>query len=925
MHPSAIGQFKIEHELGRGGMGEVYLAHDTRLDRQVAIKAMPAHLAQDPDRLARFQREAKVLASLNHPGIASIYGLEEANGLQYLILEFIDGETLAERLARGPLPVEEALTIAKQMAEALEVAHEKGIIHRDLKPGNVMVTADGVTKVLDFGLARTAEGAPSSTNLPASANSPTLTSPPRIAHSPTIPGAIMGTAGYMSPEQARGRPVDKRSDIFSFGCVLYEMLTGAMPFAGETAADSIGATLHKDSNLELLPPSVPARIRDLLSSCLAKDRKHRLHDIADARLQLELAIAGRDWAASAAPVQPRPRRAALVAGLAVLMLGAGALAGVMLTRPAPPPKPTPFHVSVATPPKPELSGLYGIAPDSRFVICRVLPDVGADPSKPEGSLIVRRLDREETKTIPGTEGAIEAALSSDGRWIAFTAGKDRARTRISVKKVAISNGQPEGMPELLCDLPGTGDATLCWSSDREIVVAQAWNQTILAIPASGGEPRVVLKGEASKGIETWGDIRPLVQGKSILASRWAIIGRTIKERTEIVDLATGARTPLLENAGAAQYLPSGHLVARRTANSLIAVPFDLSTQRVTGEPVTVLNSELRGTFFVAPSGTLVKLTQAGDISGRTLAWLDDKGRPEPLGAPARAYSWLAVSPDTGRVVTNLQPTDVNDFGGDLWVYDIARSAMRRLPTPEPAWRYVWSNDGQRIAYNAVSQNDFSIWERRADGSGEPDKLVSFPTTQLVFPIAWSPDGKTMAILKVDLTTNDSDVMMLAQDPTTAKWVAFPYLSGPASEGPLVFSPDGKWVRYVSSDTGRPELYMQRFSGAKAGAEDDRSGRIQLSTAGAQSAGWASPDGKEIRFFDSESQLVSIQVTTAPTPSASLPKPIFSLKELKSMMMCDFAPDGRLMAIMKSEEEGKNRIDLVVNFVDDMKAKLATGN
>ena len=259
----SIGPFRIERELGRGGMGEVFLGHDTRLDRRVAIKALPAHLASDPDRLARFQREAKVLASLNHPGIGAIYGLEEANGHSYLILEYVEGETLADQLTKGAIPVNEALSIARQIAEALEVAHEKGVIHRDLKPGNVMVTPDIVVKVLDFGLARTAEGLPSSTSAPATADSPTIDSPAPV-NSPTIPGVILGTAGYMSPDQARGKPVDKRSDIFSFGCVLYEMLTGAKPFQGETVADSIGATLHKTIDLERLPPTTPANVRRVL-------------------------------------------------------------------------------------------------------------------------------------------------------------------------------------------------------------------------------------------------------------------------------------------------------------------------------------------------------------------------------------------------------------------------------------------------------------------------------------------------------------------------------------------------------------------------------------------------------------------------------------------------------------------------------------
>jgi serine/threonine-protein kinase len=666
MPPAAIGPFKIEHELGHGGMGEVFLATDTRLDRRVAIKALPAHLAQDADRLARFQREAKVLASLNHPGIGAIYGLEEANGHQYLILEFIEGETLAARLAAGLIPVDEALGLAKQIAEALEAAHEKGVIHRDLKPSNVMVTPDGVVKVLDFGLARSADGTPSSTHSPALADSPTVTSPARPHHSPTIPGAIMGTAGYMSPEQARGKPVDKRSDIFSFGCVLFEMLTGAMPFRGETVADSIGATLHKDTDFALIPAGTPPRVRELLINCLAKDRRNRLHDIGDARLELERALAGQEWVSfSAAPAVSGPRRPALAAALAVLLLGFGGVIGAILSRPEAVPPSPPIHVSLATPPKPDMTGLSGIAPDGRFVVYRCWPELDPESAKPGGVLMIRRLDRDETKTVPGTEGVLEAALSADGRWIAFLAAKDRARSRISLKKIALENGQPAGAPETLFDLSSSDDSYMCWSSDREIVLAQSWKQTILSVPASGGEPRVIVKGENVPGIDSWGDVRPLVPGKSILATRWALVGQTIKERTEIVDLASGARTPLLENAGVAQYLPSGHIVARRNLNSLVAARFDLATNRIVGEPVTIWNGDLRNSFFVSPTGILAKMTQAGDNTGRTLAWIDEKGKPEPIAAPPRAYAWLAVSPGSRRVATNLQPADGTDLGSDL--------------------------------------------------------------------------------------------------------------------------------------------------------------------------------------------------------------------------------------------------------------------
>ena len=925
MQTAAIGPFTIEREIGRGGMGEVYLALDTRLDRRVAIKALPAHLAQDPDRLARFQREAKLLASLSHPNIGAIHGLEEANGHQYLILEFIEGGTLSERLKDGAIPVDEALVLAKQMAEAIEVAHEKGIIHRDLKPGNVMVTPEGVVKVLDFGLARTADGTPSTTSAPVSADSPTVTPPARAAHSPTIQGVIMGTAGYMSPEQARGKPVDKRSDIFSFGCVLYEMLSGSQPFRGETVADAIGATLHKESDLSLLPPNTPRRVRDLLANCLAKEKKSRLHDIGDARLELERAIAEREWldASESRTAHTSRVRSASIAAVALLMLAIGGLVGALLMRPAPGQAPLPFHLSVATPAKPELNDFFGISPDGRFIVYKVLPELEADSPKPPGLMMVRRLDSDKAEPIPGTEGVLKAAISPDGRWVAFTAAKDRARTKVSLKKVALNNGEPAGTPETLCDLSGTTDANLCWSSDREIAIAQQWNRTLLTVPASGGEPRVVFRDEDATDFASMGELRPLVPGQSVLSSRGRVVRGEGKTWIEIVELASGKRTTLLENAERAQYLPTGHIIARRNRDSLIAARFDLATQRIIGEPVTVWNGTRGGSFFVSPTDALAMLVQPADITGRTLAWIDENGRPVPVSAPPRAYRNVRVSPDGGRVVTNFESTEPGSLGSDLWIYDFSRRTFSRLPTQGPAWDHIWTKDGQRIVHNLVAEDAMCILERPADGSGEPEKLFAVPRGTWLIPMEWSPDGKTLAFYRRDLSSPNGDVLMLEKDATSGKWIATPYLNSPANEFGLSFSPDGKWVQFISDETGRRELYVQRFTGARASAADARSGRVQISTAtGVQGDGWRSSDGKEIRFVDNDLQVFSVQIQTESTLSASVPKLLYSMKDLKPQFRnAVFAPDGRLLVILRAEDEGKNRLDVIVNFVDEMRAKV----
>lgn len=930
MHPATIGPFKIERELGRGGMGEVFLARDTRLDRQVAIKALPAHLAADADRLTRFQREAKVLASLNHPGIGAIYGLEEAEGRQYLILEFIEGETLAERLVSGAVPLEEALSIARQTAEALEVAHEKGIVHRDVKPGNVMVTPDGVVKVLDFGLARTAEGTPSTTNMPAAPGSPTV-------HSPTIPGVILGTAGYMSPEQARGKPVDKRSDIFSFGCVVYELLTGVCPFPGETVTDSLGAILHREPDWALLPQQTPVRIRELLKNCLAKDRRNRLHDIGDARLELERAIAGHEWssAAASAAVPKQTRLIAISAACAMALTagGAGWLLASRLSRPAPVAPAQSFHVSTAIPSKPPYSGLVGIAPDATFVVYTAWPELELESVKPQGVLVVRRLDRDETIVIEGTEGARNAALSPDGRWVAFSCAKDRAGTKFSLKKIALENGRPSGKPQTICDLAQGTWFSLGWASDREIVFSPNMERTMYAVSTSGGEPRVLFSEDRAEGLQGWQEFRPLIAGQSVLTTHFSLSGgEKVKVNTEVIELASGKRTVVLPNAAMAQFVSVSMpgekdgerllIAARSDLAGLIAVRFDPTTLHTLGDPVTVWSGSQVNRFDLSPSGTLAMATQLQATADRRLAWIDEKGQPQPIPGTARAYSGIAISPDGGRVVAHLDSTNPDELSTQVWVQDLTRKTSSQITIEGYTESLLWSNDGRRIAYGSFANDEFSICERPAVGSGQAVKMLATPIAQqlYVMPNAWSPDGKILAIAQTDMNANRSDVLMLEQEAVGAAWKATPYLNAPADEHALRFSPDGKWVVFCSVESGRHELYVQRFTGAGSGAQDAASGRVQISTSGHDGSIWWSEDGKEVRFIDGDKQVMSVDVKTEPTFSASVPKTLYSIKDLKTRSF-SWAPDGRLMVILEAENERPDRIDLVVNFLDELRAKM----
>ncbi|HEX2837776.1 MAG TPA: protein kinase [Phycisphaerales bacterium] len=924
-----IGPYTIEKELGRGGMGEVFLAQDTRLDRQVAIKALPGHLTADADRLTRFQREAKVLASLNHPGIGAIYGLEEAEGRQYLILEFIEGETLAERLVSGAIPVEEALSIARQTAEALEVAHEKGIVHRDVKPGNVMVTPDGVVKVLDFGLARTAEGTPSTTNMPAAPGSPTV-------HSPTIPGVILGTAGYMSPEQARGKPVDKRSDIFSFGCVVYEVLTGVCPFPGETVTDSLGAILHREPDWALLPPQTPPRVRELLKNCLAKDRRNRLHDIGDARLELDRAIGGHEWASAAASTAvPKQTRLIAISAACAMALTAGGIGWLLasrLPRSAPVVPAQPFHVSTTIPSKPPFSRFVGIAPDARFLVYTARPELELESEKPEGVLVVRRLDRDETAVIEGTEGAQNAALSPNGRWVAFSCAKDRAGTKFTLKKVALENGRPSGKPQPICDLAQGTWFTVGWASDREIVFVASLGTTLYAVAASGGEPRVVFREDASKGVQGWDGFRPLIAGQSILATHFALSGEKVKVNTEVIDLASGKRMLVLRDAGEARLVSAAKvggkdeehfLVASRVdLAGLIAARFDPNTLRTLGDPVTVWNGSQVNAFDLSPSGTLAMTTQQSALMDRRLAWIDEKGQPQPIPGTARAFAGMAVSPDGGRVVVRMENTSPDDLNAQVWVQDLTRKTSTRIPIEGLVDALMWSNDGQRIAYGSFTKDEFSVWERPAVASSEAVKLFATPVGQqlYVMPNAWSPDGTILAIAQTDLKASTSDVLMLEQGAGGTTWKATPYLNSAADEHSLRFSPDGKWVLFCSVESGRHELYVQRFTGVGSGAQDAKAGRVQLSTSGHDGGCWWSEDGKEIRFVDGDKQVVSVEVKTEPTFAASVPRVLYSIKELKTRGS-SWAPDGRLMVILEGENEQANRIDLVVNFLDELRARM----
>ncbi len=919
---ASIGPYQIDRELGRGGMGIVYAGHDPRLDRPVAIKSLPAELAADDAMRTRFEREAKALAGLSHPNIAAVYGLEDQDGSRYMVMELVAGRALTARLAEGRLPVDEALAACAQAAAAIEAAHERGIIHRDIKPGNIMLAPDGKVKVLDFGLARQVTPRPTGTIAPAA---PTVRASPA-----TQEGKVLGTPGYMSPEQCRGKPLDKRTDIWSLGCVLYECLTGAMAFEGETENDAVAAILEREPDWSRLPERTPLRVRELLRHCLEKDPQRRLRDAGDARLELERAIAGREWTTTgllaAAGGSASGSRRWLAMGLsAALLVLAGVSAGRLMAHRAPaninPPQV--FHVSVPIPAKPLFHHLVGIDPESHFIVYRVWTDVNAENDAPNGCLMTRRIDRDETKVIVGTQGANNAALSADGRWLAFVAAKDRARTTRTLKKMALIDGVAAGPPTILVEDVGAL-TDVSWASEKELVLtAETPEPTISVMSSDGGPTRLVLREESTTPKSgAWRGGTALPGGREMLMTHWWVEGPAIKEDIELVDLQTGEHRVVLPDAEFAKFVPPGLLIAVRDDSTLIAVPFDASKKVTTGDVLAIEAGSFQfgsSPFDTSASGVLAVVSRPPQAAIRRLVWVGDHGQETPVPGMARPFLWTAVSPDATRLAYTLEPAALSDLANDLWIYDMSRTTKVRLPTVGNPGGLVWSNDGKRIAYSITDGGKgVSVWERNADGTDEPVRLFSEQGVKRFFyPLAWSPDGSTLTLQCQEFEGSRDSTWILRQANGSAAWTATSYQNGGTHETSLRFSPDGQWVYFRSDKSGRQELYVQRFTGAAL--EDAKAGQHQVSIGGAWVAWW-SKDGKEIRYLDMDDDVMSVPVETAPAFSAGAPKKLYSINEFKNSP-AEFAPDGRMLVMVVGEGELITRIDLVLNFCEELKHKM----
>ncbi len=902
-----LGHYQITSQLGKGGMGEVYQAKDSKLGRDVAIKVLPDEFAKDADRVARFQREAKLLASLNHPNIAAIYGLEESSGTNFLVLELVEGETLADRIKAGPVPVEEALKLALQIAEALEAAHEKGVIHRDLKPANIKVTPEEKVKVLDFGLAKAFAGEQAEMNL---SNSPTL------SNAATQQGVILGTAAYMSPEQARGESVDKKADIWAFGCVLFEMLSGRGTFEGRTVSDVLASVIKSEPEWKRLQPNLHPRIRLLLERCLEKEAKNRYSGIGDARVDIQKALTdpGGVLVQPVSGVEPRTRLPWIAAILGIIIVGVA----IWYLKPTPPPAPKRVMRFECELPAGQQFSRNQIGPIQYLVA--VSPDGSKFVYHTTDGLYIRAVEALDARLIPGTDkDSTSPFFSPDGQWLGYWSQSDQ-----KLKKVAISGGAPVVLCDSALFIGGS------WDSEETIVYSEL-PSGIMRVSANGGMPEYLVKGSPANAAKDGFPIYPqiLPDGKTLLFTN--AFGTTDLADWQIIvqSLKSGERKVLFKGVNA-RYLPTGHIVyylpSNNVANLLFAVPFDLNKLKVTSGPVSVL--EGIGGMAVSDSGTLVYVpppasaagTTGAASSGRTLVWVDRQGKEEPLGAASDAYTGLKISPDGNKVAL-----EISSGNADIWIWDIPHKTPTKLTFDKAGSSSpLWTPDGKRIVFLSFRGGGIGgIYWKSADGIGGDELLASMPDW-IIGPLSFSRDGKMLAVQEISPAPLRADIGMLSMEGKREmkELLQEKYLE----VGPQI-SPDGRYVAYQSNESGKGEIYVRTFP-------DVNKGKWQVSSDGGNSPLW-SPDGREL-FYRSGDATMAVEVETDPTFKRGNPKTLFQgtyfSNNLQKAVMTpwDIHPNGKRFLMIKPPAStsatstaavSQPKIDIVLNWYEELKQRV----
>jgi eukaryotic-like serine/threonine-protein kinase len=869
-----LGPYEILAPLGAGGMGEVYRGRDTKLDREVAVKVLPASLARDPERLARFEREAKVLASLNHPNIAQIYGVQEAEDYQALVMELVPGQTLAARIRTGAIPVDESLRLSAQMVDALSAAHEKGITHRDLKPANIMITPDGVVKVLDFGLAAMA---PASGDAPGATNSPTFTM------SPTSPGMIMGTAPYMSPEQARGNPADRRSDIFSFGVVLYEMLTARQLFHGETVSDILASVLKDDRNLD----SVPEKVRPLLKRCLEKNPRKRLQAIGDWDLLLDRAP-GSQLGVDSKTAKPS-RFAKIVIAAAVVLAVATLSLGVVSYRHVREESPRMLKMSVLPPGKGTFQGnsLPAISPDGRRLAFVATTD-GKD------QLWVRDLDSLAARALPGTGDASYPFWSPDSHFIAFFSSDNK------LKRIDVAGGPALVLCNVVLGRGGT------WSKDDVIVFGVNGDGTF-RIPAAGGSATSVTTRESGTG----GDHRfPwfLPDGRHFLYST-SNGGARGQNAVYVADLQSKEQKRVVTADSNAVYSPPGYLLFVRE-QTLMAQPFDAGKLETTGEAIPIAEQvDAPGTraaqnqFSISQNGVLA-YTSGGRVDGPHLTWFDRSGKVTGTLDATNVVSVGAISPDGTTVAVDRTDQGLND----IWLYDLARNTASRFTFgPKDNQFPVWSPSGSHIAFFSLRDGIGRVFQRATGGTAK-DEVLS------------QPPGEPREMRLDDWSRDDGYLILNSPDPKTGEdvWVLprfgdrkpFVYLHTEFNEQFARLSPNGRWLAYTSDESKRNEIYVQSFP--------TQGGKWQVSTNGGTRPVW-SRDGKELYFVSLDGKMMAMEIKSGSKFEAGVPKPLFDVRlPTGRNAWFDVTKDGRFLVPVPVEQTATVPMTVVVNWQAGLK-------
>jgi eukaryotic-like serine/threonine-protein kinase len=893
-----LGPFEIVGLLGAGGMGEVYRARDTKLDREVAIKVLPELLVADPERVARFQREAKTLAALNHPHIGGIYGLEDAAGIHALVLELVEGPTLADRIAEGPIPLDEALPIARQIAEALEAAHEQGIIHRDLKPANIKLRPDGTVKILDFGLAKALD--------PVRSGAASATLSPTLSINATQAGIILGTAAYMSPEQARGKAVDRRADIWAFGCLFYEMLTARQTFAGDSVTDLLSSVIRDEPDWLALPAATPLGIRTLLRRCLQKDPQKRVPHIGIVRVEVDEGQFGQTPDTVSTLSAGTARRRSLWPWLLTSALALGLIGSVWFWSPwRPSTESTPMRFVIPLPGK-------GLAPTTQDRLLAISGDgtrvvFVAGDTVGGGQLMMRPIGQIEAVPFRGLANVRQPFFSPDGRWIGFFEGVAAAE----LKKVPVEGGSPITICRVSSAPRGAS-----WGPDDTIIFASADPRTgLFSVSAAGGEPTPLTTPDAAHNEADHVLPSFLPDGRAVL---FTIAHNSGSAAIALFDRSTGHYRTLVEDGRDAQYIPPGFL-AYTTNGSLHAARFDPTSLTLTGgrsvvdeQVLTAVGSGV-AEYSVARNGTLVYVGGTTTLTqlNNALVWVDRQGREQPLAAPERAYWAPRLSPDGSKLALEIRDQDQ-----DIWIWDVARDVLTRL-TSSPFFDQapVWSPDSKYVFYSSLrSGSVMNVHRQRADGSGPAERVFASPNIQ--WPTSITPDGLQLVVTEnLGSTANDVNLLTLAGTPRVE-----PLVHTASIEMCGALSPDGRWLAYTAVDATR-DVYVRPFPNV-----DDA--RWQVSSGGGSQPAWTR-NGHELIYRVGRA-MMSVPVDTSQGFSVHKAVKLFEADYLDTggpVRNYDVSADGEKFVMIKNagtrNQGAVTNLLVVVNWQEELKQRVPT--